>query len=635
MQHIKTKLPKSRALAACLGAMALVVACAEGRSPDGMLAVEQDTSPPGTPPPPPPPPAIVPPPPPPPAVPGAFRTEAGTSRFLTQATFGPRGVDVAELTGTSASDWFLAELDKPASLHTPQLQAYRAMIGDPDEDFPVLAVQSSTFSFWRNAIEGDDQLRQRMAFALSQIFVVSNFGGELLTDIPEPVVGFQDILVRGAFGNYRDLLEEVTYSPAMGYYLTYMGNQKADPATGRMPDENYARELLQLFTVGVVKLAPNGEPIIEGGRPAELYDNRDVTGLARVFTGLDLKGLDRELYPSVVEAVDEWDGLEQALLMPMVIDESLHSPEAKRFLDCNISAGAPPVSSIDQALDCIMAHPNVGPFVSRQLIQRFTTSAPKPDYVQRVASAFDAGIYQLPNGISVGDGRKGDLSATLAAILFDPDVRGDTALADPQFGKIREPLLRFTHWARAFDADATRPEYGIELFDLSAPDELAQHPYRARSVFNFYRPGYVAPGTESGAAGLTVPELQIVNATSTPGYFNFMTFWAFGGQSMIPADELEAELQAMGVPVDRAALARAFMPDYSDELALANDAAMLVDHLDGVLVYDSLSEETRAAIIATLEAQPVDGPGDTEALVDRVSLGVLLVMTSPDYLVQR
>jgi len=582
----------------------------------------------------PPPPSPTPPPPPAPPT-GAFATEAGTSRFLTQATFGPRPEEVPALTGTSASDWFLAELAKPASLHTPQLEAYRAMIADPDEDFPALAIQSSTFSFWRNAIEGDDQLRQRMAFALSQILVVSNFGGELLTDIPEPVVGYQDVLVEGAFGNYRDLLEAVTYSPAMGYYLTYMGNQKADPATGRMPDENYAREILQLFTVGVVELQPDGEPLLQNGQPVELYDNMDVTGLARVFTGLDLDGLDRQRFPSVVDAVDEWDGLEDALLRPMAINESLHSPEAKRFLNCEIAAGTTTANSIDQALDCIMAHPNVGPFVSRQLIQRFTTSVPDPDYVQRVSTAFDAGTYTLPDGTSVGDGRKGDLTATLAAILFDPDVRSEASLTDPQFGKIREPLLRFTHWARAFDADASRPEYGIELFDLRAPDALSQHPYRARSVFNFYRPGHIAPGTESGAAGLTVPELQIVNATSTPGYINFMTFWAFGGQSMIPPEELEAALEEMGVPVDRAALERAFVPDYSDELALANDAGSLVDHLDRLLAYDTLSEETRSAITETLEAQPIDGPGDSEALADRVSLAVLLVMTSPDYLVQR
>ena len=577
-----------------------------------------------------------PPPPPPPPPTGAFATEARTSRFLTQATFGPSADEVSSLTGTSASDWFLAELQKPISLHTPQLEAYRAMSTGVDEDFPVLAVQSSTFSFWRNAIAGDAQLRQRMAFALSQILVVSNFGGELLADIPEPVVSYQDILIEGAFGNYRDLLEAVTYSPAMGYYLTYMGNQKADPVTGRMPDENYAREVLQLFTIGVVELQPDGAPVLDGsGRAVELYDNMDIAGLARVFTGLDLDGLDRQRFPSVVDAVDEWEGLEQALLKPMAVDEARHSPEAKRFLDCSIPIGTSTAISIDLALDCIFAHPNVAPFISRQLIQRFTTSAPDPDYVQRVSVAFDTGIYTLPDGTRLGDGRKGDLTATLAAILFDPDVRGDASLTDAQFGKIREPLLRFTHWARAFDADASRPEYGIELFDLSAPDALAQHPYRARSVFNFFRPGYIAPGTESGAAGLTVPELQIVNATATPGFINFMTFWAFGGQSMIPTDELSAELEAMGVPVDPAALERAFVPDYSDELAFANDAAALVDHLDKLLVYNTLSDDTKSAIISTLEARPINGPGDTEGLSDRVSLAVLLVMTSADYLVQR
>jgi len=624
MSTKRTRAILTALLGASFCALMLASGCSGGAPGDGNGPVAAPSPPqPPTPPPPPPP-------------TGAFSTEPGTSRFLTQATFGPTGDDVSQLTGTNASDWFLAELAKPASLHTPQLEAYRAMISDLDADFPVLAVQSSTFSFWRNAIEGDDQLRQRMAFALSQLLVVSNFGGELLTDIPEPVVGYQDILVKGAFGNYRDLLEAVTYSPAMGYYLTYMGNQKADPATGRMPDENYAREILQLFTVGVVELQPNGQPVLDGsGRPVELYNNMDITSLARVFTGLDLDGLDRQRFPSVVDAVDEWDGLEQALLKPMVVNEERHSSEAKRFLDCDIAAGTSATRSIDQTLDCIMDHPNVGPFVSRQLIQRFTTSAPDPDYVQRVAFAFDSGTYALPDGRQVGDGRKGDLTATLAAILFDPDVRDDTARSDLKFGKIREPLLRFTHWARAFNADASRPEYGIELFDLSAPDALSQHPYRARSVFNFYRPGYVAPGTESGAAGLTIPELQIVNGTSTPGYINFMTFWAFGGQSMTPADELEAELQDMGVPVDRAALERAFVPDYADELDFANDAARLVDHLDGLLVYGSMSEETKSAITATLEDQPVDGPGDTGALADRVSLAVLLIMTSPDYLVQR
>lgn len=575
----------------------------------------------------PPPPNLSPPPPPPPLPQtgtGAFATEAGTSRFLTQSTFGPTSQDVARLTGTSASAWFTTEIAKPASLNVPQLQAYRARV--PEDGDPTIAVFGTTFSFWRNAIEGNDQLRQRMAFALSQILVVSNFGGEILSDIPEAISYYQDVLTRNAFGNYRDLLEEVTYSPAMGFYLTYMGNEKADLATGRMPDENYARELLQLFTVGVIQLGPNGEPVLNAqGQPIELYDNMDITGLARVFTGLN-----------VYEYPDDIGSFPEIWLSPMVEYPESVSAEPKQFLNCSIPANTNTADSIDQALDCIMAHPNVGPFISRQLIQRFTTSNPDPDYVQRVAAAFDTGRYVLPDSSVIGDGRKGDLGATLAAILFDSDVRSATALQNTQFGKIREPLLRFTQWARAFDADASNPEYGTELWNLSEPGTLSQHPYRARSVFNFYRPGYIAPGTASGALGMTVPELQIVNATSTPGYINFIMFWAYGGQTLLDYEEIAGEItRELQIPIDRAKLESAFAPDYTDELALANNASALVDHLDDLLAYGSLSTETKNAIVTSLELSPVQGPGDTQGLRDRVGLAISLVMTSPDYLVQR
>lgn len=609
---------RSHLTTASLAILLVIGGCGGGGSGDGNLpAPPEIVSPP---PPPPPPPS----PPPPLSGTGAFATEAGTSRFLTQATFGPVRADVAALTGTSASAWFLAELQKPASLNVPQLQVYRTMV--PEDGDPNIAVYGTTYSFWRNAIEGDDQLRQRMAFALSQMLVVSNSGGETLSDIPEAISYYQDVLTRNAFGNYRELLEEVTYSPAMGYYLTYMGNQKADPVTGRMPDENFARELLQLFTIGVIQLAPDGEPVLDTqGQPIELYTNMDITGLARVFTGLN-----------VYEYPDDIGSFPEVWLSPMIEYSDSVSNAPKRFLDCSIPDNTNTADSIDQALDCIMAHPNVAPFISRQLIQRFTTSNPDPDYVQRVASAFEAGRYNLPDGTAVGDGRKGDLSATLAAILFDSDVRSDSALMDAQFGKIREPLLRFTQWARAFDADASNPEYGIELLNLSEPGALSQHPYRARSVFNFYRPGYVAPGSKSGALGMTVPELQIVNASSTPGYINFIMYWAYGGQSLENYDELAQEVaRELQIPVDRAKLERAFVPDYTDELALANDASALVDHLDGLLAYSSLSSETKTSIVTALERSTIEGPGDTEALRERVGLAVALVMTSPDYLVQR
>lgn len=568
---------------------------------------------------------------------GAFATSQSTARFLTQATFGPQPGQVSSLTGTSASSWFAQQLALEPTFVKPDFDDYLAIAEEIEEqegEESGLMFAAPSYVFWKQAIEAPDQLRLRTAFALSQILVVSDAGGEILADVPESMVGYQDILRNHAFGNYRDLLEAITYNPAMGEWLTYMGNQKADE-TGRVPDENYARELLQLFTVGIVELQPNGEPRLENGQPVELYSNQDVTGLARVFTGLDIAGLDRQQFPSLVDAVGEVDDLGENFLRPMTFNDALHSEREKRFLNCSIPAGTRTLDSITQALDCIMAHPNVGPFVSRQLIQRFTTSDPSPAYVERVATAFDTGTFVLPDGRRVGDGRKGDLPPTLAAILFDTEAQVDPALDNAQFGKIREPVLRFTHWARAFDVEASKPEYALELTDTSDPGALSQHPHRARSVFNFYRPGYTAPGTQSGALGMTVPELQIVNASSTTGYINFMSFWAFGGLGMLDQSEVEAELSELNIPFNSAEVARAWRPDYATEAALANDAAALLDRLDRNLTYGTLSSATRASIENAVNQIPLDNDSDDEGRELRVQLAVFLIMTSTDYLVQR
>ncbi|MEM1380589.1 MAG: DUF1800 family protein [Pseudomonadota bacterium] len=581
-----------------------------------------------------------PPPPPPPPVSGAdgvpFATASSTSRFLTQTTFGPDPSDVTSLVGSSASEWYLAELAKPQSSTSFYLDGF-LQGGFSNTDDRTILRSIPTFTFWKNAISGDDQLRQRMSFALSQIFVVSDFANNAISEIPQAITNHQEVLSAHAFGNYRDLLEAITYEPAMGWYLTFMGNQKADPVTGRVPDENYARELLQLFTTGLVQLNSDGSPVLSSdGVPIELYTNRDITGLAKIFTGLDLEGIDRTLYPTIDEIINQGTGLDDNFLRPMAPHESLHAEDRKEFLNCSVPAGTTIEQSIDLALDCIMAHPNVGPFVGRQLIQRFTTSDPSPEYVARVSAVFDAGRYRLPNGANVGTGRKGDLAATLAAIVFDPEAREDTNLTNTRFGKIREPILRFTHWARAFQVAAENPEYVSRLWETQELSALGQHPFRAPSVFNFYRPGYLAPGTESGAVGMTVPELQIVNAASTTGYLNFIADWAYNWR-VEAASELEerAFLVEAGLVVDDAILAGAFVAAYTEELALANDPTALVDHLDQLLVYGSMSEATKTAIIDTIAMVPFDDPNDRDAQNERVSLAIWLVMASPDYLVQR
>ncbi|MEO1074335.1 MAG: DUF1800 family protein [Pseudomonadota bacterium] len=302
---------------------------------------------------------------------------------------------------------------------------------------------------------------------------------------------------------------------------------------------------------------------------------------------------------------------------PLVIFEDFHSPLEKVFLDTVIPENTPGEESIDLALDALIEHPNTPPFVSRQLIQRFVTSAPDPDYVERVANVFIAGQYQLPSGDIVGDGRRGDLAATLAAILFDEDARSpDTREAD-EFGKVREPVLRFTNWARAFDASPIPTGRAVEIWNTGDPSDLGQHPYKGPSVFNFYRPGYIPPASEVGAAGLTAPEFQIVNSSTIAGYANFMSDF-ISGQGVNSAAE-------------------GLIPDYSEEIALADDADALVDHLDQLLAYGTMSDETKETIIGFLEeisivdvADPQD-PGRRE----RAELAILLVMTSPDYIIQR
>ncbi|MEL6758394.1 MAG: DUF1800 family protein, partial [Pseudomonadota bacterium] len=528
---------------------------------------------------------------------------------------GPTQTDIDQLTGTSPSEWVIAEFNKAPSLNLGYVLTEITEPGARDDEGQLSyeKLNTPTFSFWINAIEGEDQLRQRMAFALSQILVISHAEGNFLFEAPNAVAHYQDTLVRNAFGNYRDLLEEVTYSPAMGEYLTYLQNIKGDPDTGRMPDENYAREVMQLFSIGLVELEQNGEVVTSNGVPVETYNNADVTGLAKVFTGLSLKG--GEFWFDFRDLPDD------ALHSPMEVYPEWHSELEKSFLGTTIPAGTGPAESIDLALDALVDHPNTAPFIARQLIQRFVTSHPEPDYIGRVSAAFASGRYSLPNGTTVGDGRRGDLSATIAAVLFDPDARDAANRDEDRFGRIREPILRFVQWARAFDAGTVTPEHTFPLYNTTFGGGLAQAPYKSPSVFNFYRPGYVAPGTETGAAGLTMPELQLVNANSISNYANFMTYFVFA----FAANGEEAEAAA------------SFIPDYSDELALAEDPEALIDHLDLLLTHGSTTEETKATIVTFIDDVALENPSDPDynGPFLRVSLAVLMMMTSPDYTVQR
>ena len=520
--------------------------------------------------------------------------EAEAFRFLTAATFGASQSEMEALVGQDAADWLALQFQQPETRVLPDLVAARDAGEEPNRRAYSLRV-------WENFMTANDQVRQRMVFALSQILVVSDRSNGGRLSMPYYV----DVLGANAFGNYRDLLTDVTYAPMMGEYLTYLRNRKGDPKSGRMPDENYSRELLQLFTIGLVELNRNGTPKRGvSGDIRETYTTEDVEGLARVFTGLSF--VDSNFW-KLHQSPDGWH-------QPMVMFDDYHSELEKSFLGTTIPAGTGGDETIARALDHIFAHDNVAPFISRQLIQRFTQSNPDPAYVERVAYAFEEGRFVAPHGQVFGTGERGDLQATLAAILLDQTVMAPETTPANYRGKIREPVLKFVQWARAFEVSDVDADNDWWLWDTSDPTKrLGQNPFRSPSVFNFYRPGYIAPGTESGAEGRTAPEFQVVNESTTVAYSNFMLRYIWDDAPRKDRDY------------------RTISPDYSAQLALADDTDALIDNLDLLLTGGRLSDMMKDDMRYVLNNRPVEDKDPDNDRLTRVRIAVLMVVGSPAY----
>ena len=510
------------------------------------------------------------------------QTPQQAARFLLQATPGATHGDIHALTGQPYAAWLDAQMARPvAASHFDWLLASGYGAEEFRNSFAGLDA-----TLWRALIGGTDGLRQRVALALSEIFVVSALGISGAPWRAFCVANYVDLLTTHAFGNYRTLIEAITRSTAMGIYLTYRGSSRADPATGSQPDENYARELLQLFSIGLVELEMDGTPVQVDGAPVETYDQADIAGLARVFTGWDLdrSGLTTPLPADVHRR-------------PMSNVRRRYETGEKRFLGTVIPAGVDADTALDIALDAIFHHPNVPPFIGRQLIQRLVTSNPSPAYVARVAAAF----------ANNGKGVRGDLAATLRAVLLDAEARDLTAAADPSFGKLREPVLRFLGWARAFGATSISGKW--RLGDLSDPaTRLGQSPLRATSVFNFFRPGYVPPGTAIADAGLVAPEFQIATETSVSGYINFMQ----GAIANLATSDIRA--------------------DYASLVPLAAQPRALLDEINLVLAGGQVDAATLDEFAAALATMPTATPLGTSA---RIGAAVLLVLAAPAYLIQK
>jgi uncharacterized protein (DUF1800 family) len=533
---------------------------------------------------------------------------ADAARFLTQATFGPTEADITALTTSSFSVWLSAQTSAPVS--TPTHQAW------VDRRLTELQVASSTAtlssnqfyeSFWQHAVQSPDELRQRVKFALSQIFVIS------LADSSINVRGaasYYDMLGADAFGNFRKLMDDVTYHPMMGVYLTYMSNQKEDAAGTRTPDQNYARELMQLMTIGLYKLNTDGTNQLDSsGNPIPTYSQSDILGLAKVFTGL--------AWYSPNPTTSTFNGGNKdpnATITPMIVYPQFHSTSQKDFLGVTISASTTvdTTGDIKRALDTIFDHPNVGPFIAFRLIQQLVTSNPTPAYVQRVATVFN----------NNGSGIRGDMTAVVTAVLNDAEARDMTNVSSASFGKLREPVVKLANWMRAFSVTSQSSNW--LMTSTSANTSLGQSPLNSGSVFNFWRPGYAPPNTQLAAHNLLGPEFQGVDVITVAGYLNTMQSAIGNGIGSTPSGGSGPDIQSA----------------YTSEVVIANDAAALVDRMNRLLLYGQMSSTLRQRILDAINSVAIPGGTASQAqintaLSNRTKIAVLLTMASPEYQAQR
>ena len=553
------------------------------------------------------------------------------ARFLIQAAFGPDQdstldadsipENVEEVMGVGFEAWIDDQLARPVGTLLPMVQWQNAQPGSA-----AIYNDRKQNAWWGRAMglpklrpdAGDtqlpDPLRQRVGFALSQIFVISDRMERLGVE-PEGMVHFYDALLQNSFGNFENLLRDVSLHPCMGIYLSHMGNRKADPVAKTFPDENFAREIMQLFSIGLWMLNPDGSHLLDAnGQPVPTYSNADITEIARVFTGLTFGknsggndnnnfGLYDGDFTSSMKGFDEHHDLGPKTLL-------LGATTPQRVADGGLATAA----DVDALIENLFNHPNVGPFIGRQLIQRLVTSNPSPAYISRVTAAFNAAP-------------RGDMGRMVKSILLDPEARDPAMMSDPTFGKLREPFLRTVNVARAFNATAPNGWYYLDAFSL----DHAQEPMKAPSVFNFYLPAYSPPGPLA-QAGLVSPELQIVNAssgTTAPNYFwNHLTSglhrWGVGDASKNVTLNLEQEM-LMNVPADAVGDPSPSVP--------ALDPDPLIRRLDLVLTGGTLAPESFQII---REALNRIGPGSGwEWPENRLKLAIHLIVSSPEFAVQR
>ncbi len=608
----------------------------------------------------------------------ANMTELDAHRFLVQATFGPKPGEAAtlkDLPGGFAT-WLSEQFNKPA---TSMLARTKGNFEDVDKIGPLDAAVTNSpgldrrhanSAWWEIALTAPDQLRQRVAFALSEILVISMQTGTL-GEWPYMCASYYDLLVDGAFGNYKDLVTKVSAHPAMGLYLSHLGNKKPDAS--HIPDQNFAREIMQLFTIGLTKLNMDGSEVLSATvppRPVPTYTPYDVEVLSHVFTGWGMANNFGGIAPPNANNV----ALQTSLMVPFDVYHSsngqfprLVANKIKRYdatvsplvdltgeiklLESTLNISSTPNTVADRqgALNILFSHPNVAPFIAKQMIQRLVTSNPSKGYVGRVAKAFkNSGL---------------NLQVLVQAILVDTEARDTTTVRnDPAYGKLKEPILRVTQFLRAFKVSSlcknqkavdaqnkgqwlVSPTPGVAGPDHDRIFYLGQSPLLAPTVFNFFRPGHLAPNTEMSKLGKVTPEMQICGESEVAAYVLFMQDCAFQGMGNY------VSYVATGAPNPVADPGRSWnvLPDYAEEFKLITDTLVttldtrvnnVIDKVNVKLFGGVMSEGLKVHLRTTCKdmrekgEQWVDSSRNSSAHRAIASL-LLLCTISPEYVTQR
>jgi uncharacterized protein (DUF1800 family) len=525
------------------------------------------------------------------------------SRFLSQATLGADLQDIEYTAQIGLESWIDEQLAMPVNPLYPQLEmVYSDMIqwfllngGDPEDIGMRPYFTAFNYTWWENHMAARDLLRQRVALALSEILVISLDSD--LSSFADGLASYYDVLLKNSFGKYEDLLYDVTLHPTMGFYLTHLNNPREIPAENIHPDENYAREIMQLFTVGLYQLNQDGSRKTDSlGNFIPTYDQTDIKQLARVFTGLGVS----DVVPN------EWvqtpyfglDIYVADVIKPMKMYEEWHQYGPKELLDGTIiPEGQNGLTDIRQAVRQLVAHPNVGPFIGKQLIQRLVTSNPSPGYVSRIAAVF----------ADNGNGVRGDLGAVVKAILMDEEARSCASVTEPTFGKLREPMLRYTHFTKSLPMEQIYGRFWNVMYGFY--ESTYQMPLAPRTVFNFFLPDF-QPNGPIADEELVAPEFQIHNSRTSVEYMNRVNEWTVWGYVM---DDWEAENPHV-------------FPILDELIPLARDPEALINRLDKMYTHGMLSQETRQIIKDAIT--PIIGDDYRD---DRVRLALYLVLVSPDY----